>query len=412
MKRVILFALFFSVLISLKAQDSPETGIRFFHGTFAELKAEAVKTGKPIFIDAFTTWCGPCKWMAKTVFPDEEVGKVFNEKFICAKIDMEKGEGIDIARQYQVNAYPTLLFMNGSGEIIHLALGARDAKEFIKLGLQAIDPQRNLMGMQKKFNENPSAIDAAMPYFQFLSESGNASLAEATGRWFAGQPKTAWTNKNNWRILFDFVEDPAHPAFQHLVNSRSQFETLYSTDSVESKLRKTYFMHLQRAAHNGDLDAWKADSSAIQTLALRDGPRYLAISQISLAGDDIELSLSRIMYLMKQFPSNDPDELNSYAWRMFEVSQNPVQLASAEDWARKALGLNKESYAIHDTYASLLFKNKKYPQAKTEATAAIAKGQKSGEDVSATEALLVEINEALASKKSSGSKKASAKKEK
>jgi predicted Zn-dependent protease len=243
-----------------------------------------------------------------------------------------------------------------------------------------------------------------MPYFQFLSESGNATLAEATTRWFAAQPKTAWTDKNNWRILFDFVENPAHPAFQHLVNSRSQFETLYTADSVESKLRKTYFMHLQRAAYNGDLDAWKADSSAIQTLALRDGPRYLAISKISLAGDDIELALKRIMYLMKQFPSNDADELNSYAWRMYEVSRNPAQLAAAEEWARKALGLNKESYAIHDTYASLLFKNKKYAEARTEATAAIEKGRKSGEDVAATEQLLLEINGALTPKKTNGGK--------
>lgn len=407
MKRILLIALLLPLAYSLQAQDT-ETGIRFFHGTFAELKAEAVRTGKPIFIDAFTTWCGPCKWMAKTVFPNEEVGKVFNDKFVCAKIDMEKGEGIDIARQYQVNAYPTLLFMNGSGEIIHLALGARDAKEFIQLGMQAIDPQRNLMGMQKKFNESPTSFDAAHPYFAFLSESGNSGLAEATVRWFSAQPKTAWTEKNNWRILFDFVEDPAHPAFQHLVSSRKQFEVLYTADSVETKLRKTYFMHLQRAAYNGDLDAWKADSSAIQELSLRDGSRYLAISKISLAGDDIELSLSRIMYLMKQFPSNDPDELNSYAWRMYEVSRNPAQLAAAEGWAQKALGLSKDSYAIHDTYASLLFKNKKYPEARTEATAAIEKGRKAGEDVSATEQLLLEINEALSSKQS-GAKKSPAK---
>jgi len=103
---------------------------------------------------------------------------------------------------------------------------------------------------------------------------------------------------------------------------------------------------------------------------------------------------------MKNYPSNDPEELNSYAWRMFEISEDSKQLNAAETWAKKALDLtNGKSWAIRDTYASLLFKNKKLNLAKAEALAAIESGKSAGEDVSSTEKLLAEIEESMASGK-------------
>ena len=70
-------------------------GIEFFHGTLAEAKELASQEGKLIFIDAFTTWCGPCKRMSAQVFTQEEVGEFYNQTFVNLKLDMEKGEGKD-----------------------------------------------------------------------------------------------------------------------------------------------------------------------------------------------------------------------------------------------------------------------------------------------------------------------------
>ena len=85
-------------------------------------------------MDAYTTWCGPCKRMAAEVFTEPEVGRFYNENFINVKIDMEKGEGIELARQYDVYAYPTLLFINGEGELVHRGLGYQDFVQFYEPG--------------------------------------------------------------------------------------------------------------------------------------------------------------------------------------------------------------------------------------------------------------------------------------
>ena len=51
-----------------------------------------------IFIDFYTTWCGPCKMMSSEVFTQEQVGTYFNRVFVNMKVDAEKGEGVELAK--------------------------------------------------------------------------------------------------------------------------------------------------------------------------------------------------------------------------------------------------------------------------------------------------------------------------
>jgi thiol-disulfide isomerase/thioredoxin len=78
---------------------------------------------KLVFVDVATTWCGPCKQMAANVFPDKEVGELFNKNFINFKIDAEKGDGIKIAQDYGVREYPTYLFVDGAGVLVYRSVG-------------------------------------------------------------------------------------------------------------------------------------------------------------------------------------------------------------------------------------------------------------------------------------------------
>lgn len=114
------------------------TGIKFFNGSFKEAKAKAKAENKIIFMDAYTSWCGPCKMMKQGTFPDPLVGKVFNDKFVSVAYDMEVGEGIDLAEKFQVQAYPTLLFLDADGNVISNELGYRDPAGLIALADKVI----------------------------------------------------------------------------------------------------------------------------------------------------------------------------------------------------------------------------------------------------------------------------------
>jgi thioredoxin 1 len=133
----ILFIQFSCTSNSNKANETQEhqstTGINFFAGNFTEALSKAKAENKLVFMDAYTSWCGPCKMMKQNTFPDAMVGKVFNEKYVSVAIDMEAGEGIELAQKYQVQGYPTLLFLDAEGNIIKNELGYRDPAGLIAL---------------------------------------------------------------------------------------------------------------------------------------------------------------------------------------------------------------------------------------------------------------------------------------
>lgn len=133
MKNIFLIIVFsFFTVNFIQAQ-----GIQFFEGTWQEALALSKKENKPIFVDAYTVWCGPCKYMAKNVFTDKNVGTYYNENFINYKYDMEKGDGPDFATQYRVTAYPTLLYITADGKVIHRVIGGKQPEDFIKEGVKA-----------------------------------------------------------------------------------------------------------------------------------------------------------------------------------------------------------------------------------------------------------------------------------
>ena len=117
---------------SLKSTNNE--GIKFKHISLNEAKIEANKTKKIIFIDAYTSWCGPCKKMAATSFQDPKVSEIYNTKFINLKVDMEKdADGIEIAKMYKVQAYPTLLYIDGDGKLIKSIVGFQTADRLISI---------------------------------------------------------------------------------------------------------------------------------------------------------------------------------------------------------------------------------------------------------------------------------------
>ncbi|MBP3227980.1 MAG: thioredoxin family protein [Bacteroidaceae bacterium] len=98
-------------------------GIQFSTGSLDELLAQARKEGKMVFVDCYTTWCGPCKMLARQTFPNAEVGAYFNPRFVSVQIDMEKGEGIELAKRWGVSAYPTMVILDADGQVKGTVVG-------------------------------------------------------------------------------------------------------------------------------------------------------------------------------------------------------------------------------------------------------------------------------------------------
>lgn len=121
------------------AQLTQTGGMDFFSGSLAAALDKARQEGKYVFVDCYTSWCGPCKIMARNVFPSPTAGAYFNPAFVNLKIDMEQGEGPDLARQWGVKAYPTYVILDAQGQVVLSLSGAMPAEALVdkvRQGLQ------------------------------------------------------------------------------------------------------------------------------------------------------------------------------------------------------------------------------------------------------------------------------------
>ena len=134
--RIIILAL--SLMTIFAAPAVAQEGVKFFKGTLEEAQKKAKSEGKLVFVDAYTTWCAPCKWMNANVFPDPNVADYFNQNFVNLKIDMEKGEGPALARKYRVVAYPSMFFLKSDGSVVRREVGMKDAKKMLEIGKLAM----------------------------------------------------------------------------------------------------------------------------------------------------------------------------------------------------------------------------------------------------------------------------------
>ena len=130
--------LFLSVYsLTACAPQNDKDGIQFFEGTLQEALSKAKAEQKPIFIDIYATWCGPCKMLKRKTFTDKEVGTYFNANYISLSLDGEKGDGAVLANKYRIPGYPTLIVLNKNGDLVNLETGYMDASGLLAFGKQA-----------------------------------------------------------------------------------------------------------------------------------------------------------------------------------------------------------------------------------------------------------------------------------
>lgn len=104
----------------------------------------AKETGKHIMVNFTTAWCGYCKKMKKETFSNPDVIKFLNENFICASVDGDSKNELDISgykitesnlakAEYRVTGYPTFWFLKSNGERIGPAPGYKPTDQFMEI---------------------------------------------------------------------------------------------------------------------------------------------------------------------------------------------------------------------------------------------------------------------------------------
>lgn len=382
--------LFFFLLVGSSAAQ----GISFEGTDFQTALNKAKAEDKLVFMDAYTTWCGPCKWMSKNVFTDEKVGAYYNDRFVNVKIDMEKGEGKDIAKRYEVAAYPTLLFIDGNGGMVHLSTGSRPVEDFLDLGHAANDPNRQLVTMKKRFESGERSSEFLKLYTDALTSSGMSNFDEVAQMYMDKQED--WTTEENMNFLFDYSEASLDSKlFQYTLKHKDAFVALVGEERFDQKLR--YAADYDRARSGiarDDIENLTTHFSKYYSMEKANDMAMVSyFNQIMYSPDPVEQEKfkAEIQLFLANSPEVGSNFYNAVAWQIYEISDDKVLLAKAAEWAKISIEGDKNSYNT-DTMAALQFKLGNSDKAREYAEESISLAKQEGNDYSATEELLKKIN--------------------
>ncbi len=367
-----------------------EEGISFVHDkSWNDILTMATDSKKLIFMDAYTTWCGPCKKMTKEIFPQKEVGEYYNTNFINVKMDMEKGEGIDLAAKYNVRAFPTLLFIDGSGNLVHRVAGYMPAAEFIALGKEANDPSKALSSMEKQYADGKRDPDFLRDYTNARYNAADGSHAEVAEAYLATQDD--WGTEENMAFIFQFVDNPDSKGFDYIIENRKAFEDTFGTPMVTQKIQGLIYRMIYYSDPQPTIDQIKGIFE--RYFPEKAGVLYAnyKMSYYRQLGDR-EGYANAAVERFDQYPVEDYSELNETAWTFFQVIEDKVLLEKALGWAKQSVKMKKR-YENMDTVAHLYYKLGNMKKAKCSAKKAIKLAKKTGDDPVDSKNLLEKVAE-------------------
>ncbi|ALR30830.1 thiol:disulfide interchange protein [Chryseobacterium sp. IHB B 17019] len=369
-------------------------GIKFEDTNFTTILAKAKKENKLVFIDAYTTWCGPCKLMVKNVFPQKAVGDYYNAHFVNAKIDMEKGEGIEIAKKYNVKAFPTYLFVDGNGEIVHRTLGYVEENDFIQFAKDAGDPNKRLTALKQKFENGEKNTE----FLKNLAELTVYNDAEFAGRvlerYFSGKTEL---DKDDVQMLLMAVQNQGteSPMYKIFQSKKAEITKVFSTERYDAFDKNIKINTIFKKSYNTDTKVWNDSyfmTEAQKFMTKNEAEKILKRAKAgrALKDKDIPTYEKLSLELYKDTSAANSEELNSIAWNFFENVNTKSSLEKAVTWAQESVKKD-ENYANTDTLANLYNKIGDKKNAKLWAEKSIELAKKTGQDATDTEKLLKEL---------------------
>jgi len=381
----------YSIVILLSIMVSNFTliaqGIDFTSQEWDQVLEQAKDEDKIVFVDAYTEWCGPCKKMSKQVFTSKKVGKFYNDNFINVKVDMEKGPGPSLGQNYNVFVYPTLLFVDGYGSLVHRVAGYQNVEQLITEGKTASDPSQSLAAMDKKYNSGERDPGFLKTYLKAKAAGMDGSHLPIAEEYLKTQED--WSEPDNLSLIYNMTEDADSEMFEYLVANKSLFVEQYGGSELEGKIQQIIFAKI--GTEDKDLtmeDVGALFQKAYPSRAAKMTSAY-RMTFTRERGDRAGFANAALDHF-KKYPSTDPDELNDTAWTMYQVIDDNVLLKGATKLAKQSIKLDKGYYNT-DTLAALYSKMGKKGKALKTANKAIALAKEGGEDYSTTEELIQKI---------------------
>lgn len=371
------YGLLFSLLVMLCGQSLAQ-GIEFFKGSWEEAVAKAEAEDKLIFVDAYASWCGPCKRMSANVFPNDRVGEFYNKNFVCLKWDMEKDDhGIKFRQKYPVSAFPTLYYIDFTGEVVQNIRGAQQVDQFIELGqtaLQKVDRSDLYAADYDKGDHSPELV---YNYVKALNKVGKSSM-KVTNDFLRTNPDL--TQEKNLKIIYEGTVEADSKIFETLIENRERIEGIFGKNEVEARIINACKNTVDKGIEFDmpDLVSEAQKLAGKHASSQADAFTYKSDMEYALKRRDSKTYVKSAKDYLKKIAKDDAEAHGTIATIIANsFSKDDKAMSEAEDFAKKAADLS-DSYESFYTYAIILKQNGKTEAALEAANKSLDRAREKG----------------------------------
>ncbi|NLR58341.1 DUF255 domain-containing protein [Chitinophaga polysaccharea] len=357
-----------------------EKGIHFEHGsTWAEVKAKAKAENKYIFMDCFTTWCGPCKMMSAQIFPQEKVGNFMNDKYVSVKVQMDQtakdneevkqwyADAQQIEKDYSIRAYPTFLVFAPDGHIVDRQVGGSEADQFINRFTASLDPAQQYYTQLDKYTQGQKDTAFLRKLAYLAQDKYDMDNAGKIAKEYLAQQKDLYTPVN-LEFLGKFTQSSKDPGFDVFLHHADKVNKALGKDVAENKVMEIAAkedVYPQLMKKDKSAPDWESVEKSVKAKYPSIAEELILKTKIQYYSyvKDANNAVANIVAYMKKYGHKaDPQSLNEFAWTVFEKCNDMQCIEQALEWSKRSFK-DKEIPAFMDTYANLLYKAGKKSEA-------------------------------------------------
>lgn len=398
------------ILMLLPSLAHAEVKIAFRDIPYSELFDTARKERKAVMLYFHFDGCGACMQMEKNAMADSLLAAWWNDNYVSFEINTRTPEGREVNSVYKVEMHPTFLFLDPDGKELHKVVGLYSKGDFLTQGKRALESSRTLQTYHSRYRSGERITEFLFEYSYMLRDAYELDSA-VVNEYLRSLSAEGMNEERNLRYIYEFcvhhyqVYTPfGSIAFNHLLNERVRYESLFEKDQVaarivwilhaalydamekQDKARFDQIADVLRPFDNGQSYVYKEiDSRVTGMISAKHQVAGAYMTYYEKSGEPDAYLNARKHYL--KLIRNDASGLNDFARGMHERTSDPEKLKCALKCAKRAVRL-EPVHAYIDTQAWLLYDTGDYKGAIRAGYRAIELAKKENQDYSETEKLV------------------------
>jgi hypothetical protein len=226
---------------------------------------------------------------------------------------------------------------------MHRGGGRKFKQPFLEMGKDAIDPDRQMRTIQRKYKAGTLTPPEVQAYFR-MQEMNGMDAQLMINEYLLKQSDSGFTTQNSWRIINDILKDPSMPIMKRVIGNKKALESIYTADSVNTKLINIYNSYLMQYVQLLDSNGYEASKKSILRInGLDIAPKICAYADLNKLKmkSEWDAYLVESKKFIEQYAMDDSRRLTDIAWVYYErFNSDKDKLETAEKWTERSVSLN------------------------------------------------------------------------